>query len=756
MKKAYLAFSFLCFWISASAQFNFDFNDSIPVRKGLDTLLYPWGGGFNYVQLSDFDFDFDGDADLFFFDRSHDNIRVLRQVTENGQPAYKQLHNAKNHFPSDLKNRVALVDYDNDGRKDIFTYGIGGVKVYRNTGSFQTGLSWELASEVLNSDYDGDIDNLYVSSSDIPAYADIDFDGDIDILTFDIAGERMEYHQNQSQELYGHSDSLIYILKNRCWGKFTEDAITSEIVLNSTETPCGSGNVPNPQLQPNDGPVKEFALNAPLRHAGSTVLALDYDNSGVYDLIIGDVNLGNLVLLTNGGTEPNTNSAMNAMDEAFPSNTTPANVSVFPAAFYVDANLDGIKDLVVCPNAKGISHNEKSIYFYENTGSNAQPVFSFRSKSYFQEDMIETGTGSIPVFVDQNDDGLQDLLVAEFFRYKEQLSKESVFYHYRNTGTPGEPFFSFVESDYLALSTSGLGLRIVPAFGDIDTDGDQDLFLGLEDGTLIYRENTAGTGNPLAFAAPVADYTDNVGNVISVQNYCFPQVFDLNGDNLLDLILGKKTGELVYYENIGTASEPSFELKNSKLGGIDVATLTPDGYPAPHFFRYNDTVRLLLGSADGKLRFYDGIEGNLAADSVFHVISNAYLGINTDYLSSCFVNDIDSDGNLDLFVGGDLGGIFHLEHTLNGSLKVKEIAKEKFDFRLYPNPAQQLVHVQLNSKEGISLELVSALGQTVLQQESGNGQLTFDVGALPPGIYFVLFRGEDQNLLGSTKLVIAE
>ena len=43
---------------------------------------------------------------------------------------------------------------------------------------------------------------------------DVDFDGDIDVLTFHISGEYLQYHQNQSQELYGHSDSLIFKLKN--------------------------------------------------------------------------------------------------------------------------------------------------------------------------------------------------------------------------------------------------------------------------------------------------------------------------------------------------------------------------------------------------------------------------------------------------------------------------------------------------------------------------------------------------------------
>ena len=68
------------------SQFKFDYNDSIPVKMGNDTLLFPWAGGLNYVQVSDIDFDFDGDLDLFIFDRSKDNIRLFETVTINGTP----------------------------------------------------------------------------------------------------------------------------------------------------------------------------------------------------------------------------------------------------------------------------------------------------------------------------------------------------------------------------------------------------------------------------------------------------------------------------------------------------------------------------------------------------------------------------------------------------------------------------------------------------------------------------------------------
>jgi hypothetical protein len=81
------------FQINAFSQFKFDYNDAIPVKIGNDTLLFPWAGGLNYVQVSDIDFDFDGDMDLFIFDRSKDNIRLFETVSVNGTPQYKFVQN---------------------------------------------------------------------------------------------------------------------------------------------------------------------------------------------------------------------------------------------------------------------------------------------------------------------------------------------------------------------------------------------------------------------------------------------------------------------------------------------------------------------------------------------------------------------------------------------------------------------------------------------------------------------------------------
>jgi hypothetical protein len=732
MRRLFLIYLLLLICFSFKAQFQFNFNDSIEVYRTNSALKYPWAGGLNYAQFSEIDYDYDGDMDLLVFDRSNDQMRVFEQKIEGGVSFYKLDPLAYLEFPEQIRYRVFSIDYNGDGKNDLFTYGIGGIKVFKNVGSPQLGLQWELAKDLLYSDYTGANLNLYVSSSDIPAIVDVDFDGDIDVLTFHISGEYLQYHQNQSQELYGHSDSLIFKLKNECWGGFREDVNTNFLILNDNTLPCTTGNVPNPGIKPNTSNIEKA-------HSGSTVLALDYDGSGVQDLIIGDVAYSNMNLLINGGTAPNTNSLMISVDPAFPSNSTPIAINLFPAAYFVDVDFDGKKDLLVAPNAKNISENEKSIWKYKNTGTQTSANFVFETKAFLQQDMIEHGTASVPFLVDIDNDGLKDLFVSNFYAYKPTLNKESRIAYYKNTGTLNNPKFTLIDSDFINLSTLNYGFKISPSFGDLDNDGKIDILLGLENGTLIFYKNNSSSSS-LTFAPPVLNYTDNLGAIISAGQYATPQIFDLDNDGKLDLIVGKKTGELMYYKNIGSLSTPQFQLTNPMLGNIDVSTLTPDGYPTPHFFRVQDTTYLLLGASDGFIRFYDAIDNTLSIGNSFNLRDADFLSLSKAIggYSSCAVTDLDGDNKLNLFVGQDLGGLFHLEHDENSNLGIHTEIIPTQNIECFPVPANKSLTIRLELM-GDKLFIYNVIGQKIDELILNQGTNELDLQNYSNGIYFLQF-----------------
>lgn len=751
--KKYLLFSLIVLLFNnLNAQFNFEYSNEISVKIGTDTLKLPWAGGLNYVQISDFDFDFDGDLDLFVFDRSSDNIRVFTKEFINSEDRYILQHNTDDLFPPDIRYRATMVDYNNDGKKDLFCYGVGGIKVYKNTGSAGTGLQWTVAKDLLYSDNWGMNLNLYVSSADIPAIVDVDFDGDIDVLTYHIGGEHMQYHQNQSMELYGVPDSLEFKLMNECWGGFREDLNTSSLYLNDPNSPCVTGNIPGAELPENPNDVEKKPTAAEPKHSGSTVLALDYDNSGVMDLVLGDVSFNNLNLLINGGTAPNTNSMMISVDNTFPSNSQPVDMTMFPAAFFVDTDFDGKKDLIVSANAKNVSENETSVWFYKNMGSNSNPTFVYQTNAFLQNEMIEHGTGSVPVFVDLNQDGLEDMLVSNFFRFKAPLSKEGSIAYYKNTGTSSNPFYTLVDDDLLNLSSAGLGLRMLPTFGDLDGDGDKEMLLGLENGSIAYYENISIAGG-ITFAPPITNYQDNLGSIISAGQYASPQLFDLNKDGKLDLILGKKTGELAYYENTGTSAAPSFTLMNDTLGNIDIATTSPDGFPVPHFFDYNDTTYLFLGGVDGKLHYYNMIDDHLLSGDTFNLVSDNFLGINVGAYSSFWVNNVDNDVYLDLFVGQDLGGISHLETDPNSQAYLNEL-KSELQIDLFPNPTTGILNIKGFSAENIHFSIIDLTGKELIGKRNFLGTTQLDLNEFSAGIYLILF--ESENGSSCTKRIVKQ
>ncbi len=730
-KLAFLLLTVLLYVLPAQSQFSFDYNTNLPVKFGGVALKNAWGGGLNYAQFSDFDYDFDGDMDLFVFDRSTNNVRVFKQEGTGANTHYELAYNAKASFPSDLRYRATMVDYDNDGRKDLFTYGIGGLKVYRNVGDNANGLQWQLITDLIYTQYLSTYTNLYVSSSDIPAIVDVDADGDIDVLTFHIGGQHMEYYKNMSMELYGIPDSLTFELKNECWGKFVEDFSTSSITLNDPNSPCQGGNIPNPQRG--------------AKHAGSTVLAFDANNSGVLDLVIGDVSYPNLNLLINGGTTVNSDSPMISVDNAFPSNTTPANVQLFPAAYYVDVDFDGIKDMLVAANAKNISQNVNSVTFYRNIGSNALPNFIYVRNDFLQNEMIEAGLGSIPVIVDINEDGLEDLVVANFFRYKAILDKETTLSYYQNTGTANNPEFSFIDDNYLDFPLENFGLRAIPTFGDIDGDGDKDMFVGLEDGKLAYYENTS-TGSGAVYSSPLIGYQDNLNNTVTSGGFCAPQLFDLDNDGLLDLLLGGKAGMIAYYHNIGTSSAPNFELENTSLGNVNTTNSNPDGYSTPHFYRELGVTHLFCGDLSGRLHHFTDIDANLGLGDNFTLLTTSHQGINTEGLSSIFISDVNNDGDLEAYVGQDLGGIYRYEHDPNSTSSLESIDND-INLSIFPNPTNGLITIFMNEGELNQVSLFNLAGQQLMTLNPSSVKAQIDLNNLPSGIYFIHVELQSGKLI---------
>ena len=79
--------------------------------------------------------------------------------------------------------------------------------IYENTST--NVLSFSLVTSLVMSDYGSSNFNIYISPVDIPAIADIDYDGDLDILTFSIL-RKFRLNKSPVQPDNNHLHQLLF------------------------------------------------------------------------------------------------------------------------------------------------------------------------------------------------------------------------------------------------------------------------------------------------------------------------------------------------------------------------------------------------------------------------------------------------------------------------------------------------------------------------------------------------------------------
>lgn len=695
---------------NAQGVYRFQRADSVPVFNASGRMLNPWAGGLNFVMAGEIDLDDDNRPDLVLFDKSGNRIVPFLNRGTPGNVNYLYAPGYRKNFPR-ITDWMVLRDYDRDGRTDIFAYYSGGTKIFRNMGNSPDGPVFQEVVYLLHSDYGNVTTSIFIPSSDVPGIDDLDGDGDLDILAFDVFGGCVDYHKNLSAELFGHSDSLRFELITRNWGNFSEDPVSNTVHLNSD---CGRSG---------------------LRHAGSSFLLLDVNGDRKKDLVLGDINYNNLALLINGGTVQQ--ASMVQVQNNFPQGvggSLPVNVTVFPAASYLDLNNDGVKDLFVAPIGEGRSRNHDGVFFYRNDGFDSLPSFQLTEQAFLQNDMIDLGEGAYPVWVDFDGDGLKDIVAGNFGYFVSGSNYDSRLTAFRNTGTASEPSFSFYSGDFGGLSQSGLD-GLVPTFGDLDGDGDVDMVVGEMNGRLHYYRNTAAPGQPAQFEL----HTPNLGGIQEAQ-FSAPCLFDLDEDGRLDLLVGSRNGRLNYYKNIGTVQSPVFSSVPTvaNAGGVNTVdqTLGFFGFSTPFVFADADDFQLFCGSYSGRIYHYKGLKGNLNGTWIpvtFVADSLIYEGFRT----AVSLTDINNDGKFDMLIGNYAGGL-SLLYGLIVNTSVSEWEQER-SFRVYPVPAEGALYWEIPSAWGKTRFWITDLnGRTLLSgHNTPDETASADVSALAPGLYLL-------------------
>ena len=437
-----------------------------------------------------------------------------------------------------------------------------------------------------------------------------------------------------------------------------------------------------------------------------------------------------------------------------------------------DIDNDGDLDLIITGKDGNLTNDRTTLYSNNGIGNFTEITETGLS--------VLTDGGSI-AFADTDGDGDQDLLITG-----RDNSPNHYAHFYLNDGSG-----NFTPDTTQPFEPS-IGGNL--EFADIDNDGDLDLFMtGRHNNNLIFSKlyQNDGTG----------DFSEVTSTPFLSEGGSASAFFDMDNDNDLDLILAGKNNsnqkKTTLYENDGSGN---FSLvSNTPFENVDFAAIAIDdsdndsdldvlingendsGVPICQLYLNDGTgaFNLLVGTpfiqtAVGTVDFADFDNDNdldvLVTGSVggqtfaAHIYENQGMNnfslvdtLETLYLSSTALGDIDNDNDLDAIIIGiaqlsaDIYKPRVYENMLTTLSTENTTDNSRENILLYPNPSSGILNIQTNHTFTPSIKIYNLIGELVFSEDnlSPNSQISLNQ---PPGIYMIVVKTNRST--STSKLII--
>jgi hypothetical protein len=611
-------------------------------------LLLPSLGGLNSPQFANLDLNLDGKLDIIVLEKNSGKVVPILRRENKHEIDYSIINN----LPV-ISDWLICKDYNGDGKIDIFTSAAGGIQLYKNisTSSLQFELVTDLVSSLRVYENQSFTANIFVTFSDIPLIDDLDGDGDLDILTFALGGNTIEYHKNLSVEKSGSAD-IDFQLVNSCYAYVTDDFSGSAFELGVSE--C-LDNVVNPEKR--------------AKHSGFT---FNLKKGNPKSLLVGELNSSKIVELIIGESQFGGDSAI-AQNKSFPIEA-PNNL-LFVAAYSGLFDLDNSEDLILASNIRG-SATENSVWLYDDD-------HILKKNNFLQDQTIEVGEHANVATLDWDSDGDKDIMISSAIRNDFLLPQISF---WENIGSPSLPQYRFIKSHLGAFELSPPLNISSHSFGNENT-----VLIGNSEG-LIWEVDFADLFDH-GFSSNRNILTDPNNDPIQGSANSTPVKIMYQGQETL--LIGNGTGRIKHFSKNGNSYTlvtdffKSIDLRGSNIKQeITLATLGDSLW----VFTQNGAVftySLLDEAPIGKLKKnYKNMSGTRSTGTLA---------------------DLNGDESPELIIGTDDGGILIFS---TGIISDIQDVSEKL-FSIYPNPATNEIRIQ-NVTTKLNYAVYNLVGQTLM------------------------------------------
>jgi hypothetical protein len=556
---------------------------------------HPFLGGFRAPRPQFVDIDADGSLDLFVQERSNE-LMFLENVGTPDAPEY--VWRTDKWKDLDVGEWTRFVDLEGNGAYDLmaeerFSY----VRVFRNEGTPRQ------PRMVLVPDSLRDVEGqaIFADRQNVPAFHDIDGNGLIDMFLGRIEGTVSRYEAVEP----GDGDRILPRFR-RLADRFEGIEIIGTL-------------------------VRPTSL-----HGANSMFFADANGNGLKDLYWGDFFEAGLLFMENRGT-PDRPSIHNVPSPVH-AGGAPIATSGFNAPVLVDLFDRGSPDLFV--GVLGGAYNPiqtaaDNFHHYRNDG---RGNFELVTTRFLYG--IDVGEESVPAMGDINGSGTLDLLVGS--KAEPGVGTTGRVYWFENVGNPGRPRMRL--RDVLDLGGGhNHAPAVAPLWGNDELPG---LVLGTFRGEIHFFRNTGSYGDPRF------ELQDGLSLELPRGSHSAPALADMTGNGLLDLVVGRSNGELAFYRNVGTASEPGFELVTDQWLELRVGRRS---HPAFVDLDGNGLLDLVVGQEAGGAVVFRNV--GTAENPAFEEDPDLQLPLHP-YSAPVF-GDLTGDGRDELVAGGASGGLLY-------------------------------------------------------------------------------------------------